>query len=317
VRSVYFPGLNGVRFIAAMLVILDHTELFKFYHGYDTLWPDRYSFHLGAFGVTLFFVLSGFLITYLLLSEKGATGSVDVRQFYIRRILRIWPLYYLLFLVAFFIVPHLDLFQVRFYSVPIRDGGGLAFFLYAFLLANVGFVYRPIPYAGLLWSVAVEEQFYLAWPHIVKRAQRLPLLLFGLILLYVATKLAVPQLAALLGESTEELGALITRTRFSCMMIGALGAFYVFHQHGGVPRFLYSRSIQLVALIAFVALLLDVVRGGALSYVEDELISIVSCVLIINIATNPQTLIDLENRVLNYLGRVSYGLYRSRCKRKE
>ena len=66
-KKIQFPGLNGVRFIAAFLVIVDHTELFKSYLGYPPLWANSYSAYLGAFGVSIFFVLSGFLITYLLL----------------------------------------------------------------------------------------------------------------------------------------------------------------------------------------------------------------------------------------------------------
>src|SRR5574337_816257 len=94
--SVYFPGFNGVRFFAAILVLVDHTELFRSYIGFDTFWADNFSSHLGALGVTIFFVLSGFLITYLLLCERKEFNTINIRDFYLRRILRIWPLYYLI-----------------------------------------------------------------------------------------------------------------------------------------------------------------------------------------------------------------------------
>jgi peptidoglycan/LPS O-acetylase OafA/YrhL len=307
-RAVYFPGLNGVRFIAAAMVIVDHTELFKFYLGYDTLWSDRYSFHLGAFGVTLFFVLSGFLITYLLLSEHRATGSVAIKQFYLRRILRIWPLYYLLFFLGYLVIPRLEAFDVRFYSTPV-EYDVVTLGLYACLLANVGFVFRPIPYAGVLWSVAVEEQFYLIWPHLLRFARRLPLILGGLIALYVLAKAVIPDMASTLGRTEEELSTLVTRTRFSCMMIGALGAYYVFGGDSRLVRLAYHPVSQLVAVAAFLVLLLDAVTLPAFLLIKDEAIAAVSCILIVNIATNPHTLVHLEYRALNYLGRVSYGLY--------
>ena len=60
IKKIHFPGLNGVRFFAALLVIIDHTELFKSYLGLPTLWANSYSSYLGAFGVSIFFVLSGF-----------------------------------------------------------------------------------------------------------------------------------------------------------------------------------------------------------------------------------------------------------------
>lgn len=78
-KKIQFPGLNGVRFIAALLVIIDHTELFKSYLGYPTLWANSYSAYLGAFGVSIFFVLSGFLITYLLLEEQQE-GPIRIRH---------------------------------------------------------------------------------------------------------------------------------------------------------------------------------------------------------------------------------------------
>src|SRR4051812_19584104 len=95
--GVYFPGLYGLRFFAAMMVIVSHIELFKGYHGFANGYASNLAiYELGRMGVTLFFVLSGFLISYLLLVEKETTGTISIGRFYIRRILRIWPLYYLL-----------------------------------------------------------------------------------------------------------------------------------------------------------------------------------------------------------------------------
>ena len=87
--KVYFPNLNGLRFFAAFLVILGHQELMKeYYLGVEPYFllknPDS-----GQLGVILFFVLSGFLITYLLLMEEAKTKTISIKYFYVRRILRI------------------------------------------------------------------------------------------------------------------------------------------------------------------------------------------------------------------------------------
>ncbi|GHT66178.1 hypothetical protein AGMMS50239_27220 [Bacteroidia bacterium] len=88
--KIYFPNLNGLRFIAALMVIVCHLEQFLFIFGYANHWSSVSI--LGTLGVQLFFVLSGFLITYLLLSEENKTKTISIKDFYIRRILRIWPL---------------------------------------------------------------------------------------------------------------------------------------------------------------------------------------------------------------------------------
>jgi peptidoglycan/LPS O-acetylase OafA/YrhL len=115
--KVYFPGLHGLRFFAAMMVVFSHVELMKDYHGYPNLYASNLAvYESGRMGVTLFFVLSGFLISYLLLTEKKITGSISVKKFYGRRILRIWPLYYLLVILTFIVLPRIGFFAVPNYS---------------------------------------------------------------------------------------------------------------------------------------------------------------------------------------------------------
>jgi peptidoglycan/LPS O-acetylase OafA/YrhL len=89
-KKVYFPNLNGVRFIAALLVTITHIEQIKSMFGLPNYWDgNRNEFIdiVGKLGVILFFVLSGFLITYLLLFEKKETGTIDAGEFYISRTL--------------------------------------------------------------------------------------------------------------------------------------------------------------------------------------------------------------------------------------
>lgn len=299
-KKIQFPGLNGVRFVAAFLVIVDHTELFKSYFGYPTLWSNSYSAYLGAFGVSIFFVLSGFLITYLLLEEQQET-PIRIRHFYLRRILRIWPLYYLILVLGFFVIPHMDFFQVPIYS---RDMGDSLprLLLFLGLAANVAFVYLPtVPFANVLWSVAVEEQFYLFWPHVVRIKRKLLWIMLALLAGYLALKFYA-------GSLDRQFELLVIRTRFSAMIIGGIGAYLVFNQKG-VIQFLHSRVLQVVLLVLFVCMGMDWIDFKSFTWIQDELISLVVCGLIINIATNPKSLLSLENRVFAYFGKLSYGLY--------
>src|ERR1700744_123190 len=91
--KVYFKNLDGLRFIASFLVLVQHAYGFK--KSYSDASPFVFSLfeETGRMGVNLFFVLSGFLISYLLLMERDASGTVSYRNFYLRRVLRIWPLY--------------------------------------------------------------------------------------------------------------------------------------------------------------------------------------------------------------------------------
>lgn len=299
-KKIQFPGLNGVRFVAAFLVIVDHTELFKSYLGYPTLWSNSYSAYLGAFGVSIFFVLSGFLITYLLLEEQQE-APIRIRHFYLRRILRIWPLYYLILVLGFFVIPHMDFFQVPIYS---RDMGDSLprLLLFLGLAANVAFVYLPtVPFANVLWSVAVEEQFYLFWPHVVRIKRKLLWIMLALLAGYLALKFYA-------GSLDRQFELLVIRTRFSAMIIGGIGAYLVFNQKG-VIQFLHSRVLQVVLLVLFVCMGMDWIDFKSFTWIQDELISLVVCGLIINIATNPMSLLSLENRVFAYFGKLSYGLY--------
>lgn len=98
-KIIFLPGLNGLRAIAAIAVVISHITLifstfgsdFKLFGSDDKGNPNAYL--LASYGVTIFFVLSGFLITYLLILEKEKK-PINIKSFYIRRILRIWPLYY-------------------------------------------------------------------------------------------------------------------------------------------------------------------------------------------------------------------------------
>jgi peptidoglycan/LPS O-acetylase OafA/YrhL len=151
------PQLDAIRGIAILLVIL-HNQSRKF--GSPGL---EEFFASGWMGVDLFFVLSGLLITGILLDTRGSAGFL--KNFYARRCLRIWPLYFSLIVFMFVVVPSLRPAEGR--EIFDRSSPWWAYplFLQNFLVPNSQGAAGPL---GVTWSLAIEEQFYLVWPFIVR-----------------------------------------------------------------------------------------------------------------------------------------------------
>ena len=109
IAKKYLPGIDALRAIGAFAVILGHIELTKFSLGMPNLKDSIpfFKYTSGHLGVILFFVISGYLITYLMLVEKNNFKKVNIKNFYVRRILRIWPIYFLIVLLLIFVFPKL------------------------------------------------------------------------------------------------------------------------------------------------------------------------------------------------------------------
>lgn len=160
-QKVFFPNLDGLRYVAFFAVFVQHALGL----GLEPHFPKSYVMNKltnfliwsGGSGVSLFFVLSGFLITYLLLKEYEKNGRIDVGAFYVRRTLRIWPLYFALVLFGLFVYAPLE----GFYQQLNSEKWKYLFFAGNFACLQPGGNIHPI---SITWSVAVEEQFYLVWP---------------------------------------------------------------------------------------------------------------------------------------------------------
>ena len=311
--KVYFPGLHGLRFFAAMMVVFSHVELIKDYHGYPNLYSSNLAiYESGRMGVTLFFVLSGFLISYLLLTERKVTGSISVKKFYGRRILRIWPLYYLLVFLTFVVLPRITFFAVPKYSAVMPENFWSTLLLYVFLLPQVALsIFEPVPFAEPLWSIGVEEQFYLIWPVLMKYVRRflrlsIAIILVALALKYIAFWLAEANRA---GENLKYWNYLLNYlyfTRIECMAVGGLGAWLVFARRQRILDFIFHRVFQ-VALYAVTVFFLV---SGTFKPVYNYL-AYAACfaLIIVNVAANPRSLIRIENKLFVFLGNISFSIY--------
>lgn len=309
-EKVYFPGLNGLRFLAAFAVIITHVELLKNTLGYSNIWRNNFIFYLGGLGVYFFFVLSGFLITYLLLIEKNKTGTISVKNFYIRRILRIWPLYYLLMFLGFFIFPKIDFLQLPFFSNVFEQGYFFKLLSFIFILPNLALaVYHPVPHVGQLWSIGVEEQFYLLWPLVICYAKNILKTLTVIFCLLVGLKSLVLFYGYFFPATEFYLSfkKFVAMSKFECMVLGGLGAYLLYSKNYFLP-FIFNKTSQIAAIIS-IPVLMNFTPDNFLQDGFHLLYSFLFLILILNVAQNKNSILKLENRFFYFLGKISYGIY--------
>jgi len=310
-ERIHFKGLNAVRFFAASAVALSHASVVLMWHRLPNLigWVNPQAGTLGwlnpetgKLAVICFFVLSGFLITYLLLSEEAQSGAISIRSFYLRRVLRIWPLYYLLVLSGFFLLPKIPLLDMPF--VPTSAHPWRDCFLYMTIFPNLA---TPMPYLGHLWSIGVEEQFYILWPVLLVVFPNRLRLLLGIIVAYLGAFLAADLLLEpRAGSVTDVLRGALVFFRIDCIALGGVAAVVLFHRLQPALRVLTSRAAQVGAPALLAILYLWNVQVPKLTY---ELYAVVFAMMILNIAAHPESFRWLENHLLDTLGKVSYGIY--------
>ena len=309
-NSLFFPNLNGIRFIAAFWVIVHHIEQFKEKFGYDNqLFYTRFIRLIGPLGVFLFFVLSGFLITSLLLVEKERTNTINVKSFYVRRVLRIWPLYYLTVFLGLFILPEISYFNISGETELIKVDLPEKLLLYLLILPNiVTGVFKHIPYLSQNWSIGVEEQFYYFWPWVVKQTKTSKLLLVMIIfffLFYITRSLTVLYMPET--GWWKYLNEFIKSLRITCMILGAMGAYFTYFKlNTKFVQFIFHSRFQ---LLLYLTLILMLSFGVYLPGVNQEVYSLIFTLILMNLAKNPASILSLENPVFNYLGKISYGMY--------
>lgn len=162
VQRQYFENINGLRFLGALGVLFFHCSTLpgqiwgEFSKGY---WYEKVYFLLGRghLGIILFFVVSGFLITSILLWEYESKGKIHTGKFFLRRLLRMWPLYFLVLIFGFYVFPHMPYGKETVHEL----------WRYLLFFPNIDEIimgpYDSINFLSTLWSLGVEEQFYIVW----------------------------------------------------------------------------------------------------------------------------------------------------------
>lgn len=302
----YLPELDSLRFFAFLAVFVWHVQPVP---GWVIAAPHKSlletlavsAWQAGEFGVDLFFTLSAFLITELLVREKHRFGRIDVRSFYIRRILRIWPLYFG-FLAALF----LALATIPGAHVPWRVLPGFAIFLGNFVMYWGLFVPMPL---SILWSVSLEEQFYLLWPWVVSRLSRRGLIVVAILMWLFSIGYRWRLIANGVTPHTIWFNSLARLDPLACGVL--LSAF------GGSKLHRYGNARGTIAIVAASLIL----AAGYCSPRDDNaaafwimlayLFGALGCCGVVfgALGAGNRGHSWILNPVLKYLGRISYGLY--------
>ncbi len=266
-----------------------------------TLWDKLWNAFVesGWVGVQLFFVLSGFLITGILLDDRDSPRAI--RVFYIRRSLRIFPVYYALLFVYFVVLPPFFPFLRR----PVSES--VWYWVY---LSNWSWLhYGILPGIGHLWSLAVEEQFYVVWPWVAvfTRPRTLARICVAVVVLSLASRAVLHRL-----HVSDLWLYSATICRADALAMGALVAL-AFRSEVWRPRLL--RALGPSAIIAALALLVLMVithgmnRNNPLIQTWGySLIGILSAALVA-VAAREDTPPIFDNRIFRFFGKYSYGIY--------
>lgn len=289
----YAPQLDGLRFIAAALVFVHHAPAIPLISGIKPY---------GWAGVDMFLAISAFLITRLILLEHDRTGSFSLRSFYIRRALRIWPLYLsvatLLCLVS--LVAHV---------VSAREAA-------AWWLSHVSFTnniltavkgYSPVPFSSHLWTISLEEQAYILMPLLLlafigsgaRERSAVAVCVAGLAALLLA------RLALVLGGTAHPF-IWVLPLRGDAFLLGGLGAIVTHNRGPAMPAALWIAGVLLIGSVPFFP---PIDRPGLYQVVGYTVLA-AGCTAIV-VASQYS---DMARRILGcpplrYLGKISYGFY--------
>ena len=309
VRFNTIPSLDVLRFFAFLAVFISHSILFlpAVFSGSTNDFLHKY-FTIGDLGVSTFFVLSGFLITTILLTEKNRTQTIGIISFYIRRILRIWPLYLFIVIMGAYIIPtlvHQEVFAFPHTIHGIVEAWRL--FTFTFNLSQYPDFLKVSVILGVLWSISVEEQFYLIWPWCIKylRAQGIRIVLIAIILISIVFRY--------IHGDNRSVVEYHTLSVMSDIALGSLfaGLFVTFHEY---MRSLGSRTTWSLGIISIGIMIADIfLRPELLQFkvfVALEPICFALAVLGLIMLLLQETVHHFfKQRILVYLGKISYGLY--------
>ena len=305
----FFSNLDALRFFAFLGIFIQHTlpspiantsvlfssEVFKLIFSFNYL------------GVPFFFTLSSFLITFRILDDYHVTKCISLKKFYLRRGLRIWPIYFLVLGICFLVIPFI--YDHIGAQAPTLPGFWPFLFFYAnfyFIAHGVGFIYALIP----LWSISVEEQFYVLWGLLMKLFHKhmyfIVLLCFLLSIIYCyyylhilhqnRTNLKLHTMYALLDFCS---GAFVAIAGFR------KDGFYRFLKNlpGAIYPIVYISMIAYYVLESCACINPDLILSGIFY-------SICFALILFDQAFNNKRYFNAGKvPALNYLGKISYGLY--------
>lgn len=301
----HFPVLDGLRGIAVITVMCYHLEF---------LVPSLHTVVKGGFlGVDMFFVLSGFLITSILVKEHDQNGKISLKNFYIRRTLRLMPAFWVFLITLFFLGK---------YILPANEA--------AVIYDNNNFVYAAVylmnwhhAAGGVLtgnlnhtWSLAIEEQFYIIWSLVLVKAfaeARSRKQIAAGTAFFIILLITQRAIRAALGASIDVL-YYSTDTRIDALLIGCLAS--MLYCWKLIPSRIFSsdafaRVSYMAVIVAFAIFIGFFHEDLSLYYGSLSMFSAAVAVMILWLITHKNTVVHkfLEFKPLRWLGLISYGLY--------
>ncbi len=309
----HFAGLDELRALCALGVVVFHIETLKKISGQFSFAELPVITGMGYYGVRCFYVLSGFLVAYLLLEERQTRGSVSLSSFYLKRFCRIAPIYYLVVLFTFFIFPSINPLQTsmnvdRAYTWP-NLGLHLAF------LPQVGLEKYPLLIgATQLWTIGVEMQFYLLFPLLFLLGRRnLPLLFFICYFGFYFFRLFYRGLSFLdspfLMTGLNFINEIVAYIRIQPMIVGAFAGWILHAHQTKILKVVYSRTMQ-IFILGTIATFYTIFPSYNYPFFQRFTPEpFVFSILILNLCGNPHGLIHVRSKFLNQCGKFSYGIY--------
>jgi len=294
--NVYYKGIDGLRAIAVLTVMLSHAQVPYIRGGY--------------IGVDIFFAISGFLITTILLKEYKERGAISIPNFYMRRILRLMPA--LLLLLAVLLLYTILLTNWKFVKTTLLDE--LITLLYSQNI-SMALGYHKKGYLAHTWSLSIEEQFYLLWPLLLGLALRISKTPKQLVIFVICLIAAVICNRLLLFESGSSYSRiyLLLDSRADSLLTGCLLSVVV--SYNLLPpvkkmRSVLATPIGLVVVLYGIALFFDH-RHPGIQYFGYSLIAVSSALVILMLVSMPDSLLSriLSDSRLRWIGQISYGLY--------
>ncbi len=272
------------------------------FFGYPHIFKMALIDNIGSMGVSLFFVLSGFLITYLLLQEQSDNSHIHLGRFYMRRVLRIWPLYYSVVLLAFFVLPHF--YTQLGWDQNFYDHFFTKLMFYVLILPNVCLALFPeVLAANQLWSIGVEEQFYLVWPLLVVLFRRNLLWVFVTILAGKSLLTVGLNHIVVHAPGLDWLNVTVRQFEIEKLTIGSIGAYWLFNEKKDILRWIYHPVTRAVGWLGLLGFATFHVRVKFYSIILGFLLLIV----LMNMCRRKQLWTD--HPLISYLGKISYSMY--------
>ncbi len=291
--SFYLPQLDGLRFVAFLLVFIHNAP----YVESNKIWAIIHE--LGWIGVDIFFFLSAFLITKILIAEFKDKGAINIKSFYIRRVLRIWPLY-------FFYIIVISCFHKLETDLIIQLAGLSTFtfnIIFLFVTANRVFAFTH------LWSISYEEQFYSIVPWLLKytfRKDRTSKINFIIFIIILGNLLRLILIAF---QVKHPAVYILPVTHFESLLLGVTFGLGLFDKtlsqvHTGI---LYVTGILFLGAVAILPP--NHIVGATLILTYS--FSGIGASLITTAAVRENSLSEVvfSNKVVIFLGKRSYGLY--------